>query len=263
MKSLKDYLQISNSEPKVGNDVVMEDGTMRPLKKYAQVDLAGAEGLYETNVDRWSRNAKHHFAKSELVSANDQPEFEEGDVALYEGKEVSIKIPMGPKKTIGIMVENHLKMVHQSKVIKLEEMVMGGIKSVTPLNRIMQLAGLQHSGAVEHIVEDEVLTETDAEGMLKQLVVAAQNMPQYKNNTDAAKLYVIGSVLSQIATDLNNTKFQTAGAQAKITELQPLGALGADLIKTAQTLTQVHTQAPPAPTQGQAAPVAPINPAQG
>jgi hypothetical protein len=255
MKSLKDYLQISNSEPKVGNDVVMEDGTMRPLKKYAQVDLAGAEGLYETNIDRWSRNAKHHFAKSELVSANDQPEFEEGDVALYEGKEVSIKIPQGPKKTIGIMLDNHLRMVHQTKVTKLEEMVMGGLKSVTPLNRIMQLAGLEHSGSVEHITEDEVLTETDAEGMLAQLVTAAQNMPQYKNNPDSAKLYVIGSVLSQIATDINNNKFQTAGALAKMNELQPLGALGADLIKTAQTLGQANPAANAIP---QAAPAAPI-----
>ena len=249
MKSLKNYVQDLNSKPKVGDDVAMEDGTMRLLKKYAQVDLTGTEGLYETNVDRWSRDAKHRFAKSELASANDQPEFEEGDIALYEGIEVSVKIPQGPKKTIGIMLDNHLKMVHQSKVTKLNEMVMGGIKNITPLNRIMQLAGLEHSGAVENVVEDEVLTETNAEGMLAQLVTAAQNMPQYKNNSDAAKLYVIGSVLSQIAKDISTTKFQNAGAQAKMPELQPLGALGADLIKTAQTLTQSQTQ----PAQGQIA----------
>jgi hypothetical protein len=252
MRSLKNYLQILNSEPKVGNDIVVEDSNMRALKKYAQVDLnTDADGLYETNVDRWSRNAKHHFAKSELASANYQPIFEKGDIALYEGKEVHVKIPSGPKNTIGIMVENNLKMVHQSKVTKLDEMVMGGIQSLNPINRIMQLAGLEHTGYVKNLEEESIINEADAAGMLQQLVTSAQSMPQYKNNYDAVRLYVIGSILSEIQKDLNTNKLQTAGAQAKLTELNTLGTIGADLIKTAQSLTQAQPAQSSTNTQSQ------------
>ena len=60
-KTLKNYFENLNLNSTVEFKIV-EDGTMRPLKKYAQVDIAGAEGLYETNIDRWSRNAKHHLA---------------------------------------------------------------------------------------------------------------------------------------------------------------------------------------------------------
>lgn len=238
-KTIKDYLQKLNSIPKTGIDVVMEDNSMRLRKKYAQVDMFGAEGLYETNVDRWSRNAKHHLGKSEILSADNQPEFEKGDIVLYEGKEVTVNIPLGPNNTVGLIIDNHLKLIHTSKVTKLEEMVMGGLKNVDPINRIMQLAGLDHSGAV---VAEEVLNESDAENMLSQMITSAQNLPQYKNNPDAVRMFVYGSVLSQIATDLNTNKFQNATAQSKMQELSNLGALGADLLKTAQTITQQATQ---------------------
>jgi len=254
MKSLKTYFQDLTATSSEGVANCVENEAMRPLKKYAQVDLNGSEGLYDTNIDRWSRNAKHHMAKSELAGAMDLPIFEEGDTAIYEGQEVSVKIPQGPKGTTGIMFEGHLKMVHQSKLEKIEEGVMGGLQSLNPLNRIMQLAGLEHTGAVstDTIEEAEVVTEADAAGMLSQLVASAQNMPQYKNNEEAARLYVIGSILSEIYQDVTTNKLQTVVGQGKMTELTPLGAMGADLIKTAQSLSQGSTaSSTPAQTQGQ------------
>ena len=254
MKSLKNYFQDLNAT--LMNNVVnsVENKDMRPLKKYAQVDLTGSEGLYETNIDRWSRNAKHHLAKSELVNATDLPIFETGDKVIYKGQEVQVKIPQGPKGTTGIMFEGHLTMVHQSKLMQVEEGVMGGLQSLNPLNRIMQLAGLEHTGTVssELVEETEVITEADSASMLSQLLVTAQNMPQYKGNEEAARLYVIGSVLSTIFKDISTNKLQTVVGQSKMTELNTLGAMGADLIKTSQTLAQGQTTgSTSAQTQGQ------------
>ena len=148
------------------------------------------------------------------------------------------------------MLESHLKMVHQSKLEKVEEGVLGGLQSLNPLNRIMQLAGLEHSGAMTHetIEETELLTEADAAGMLSQLVTSATNMPQYKGNEEAARLFVIGSILSEIFKDISNNKLQTVVGQSKMTALNTLGAMGADLIKSAQTLAQGANSAQ---TQGQ------------
>lgn len=252
-KTLKNYFENLSSASKVEAEIVVEDGTMRPLKKYAQVDIAGAEGLYETNVDRWSRNAKHHLAKAEIANAADQPQYEIGDTAIYNGQEVSVKIPQGPKNTVGVMFEGHLKMVHQSKLAKLEENVVGGLQSLNPLNRIMQLAGLEHSGAVNsEIVEEEVINEADAASLISQFMVAVGNMPQYKNNQEAARLFVYGSILTEIYNELQATKLQTVQGQNAMTELSKLGGIGAQLIKTAQALGQGQTSTSTAATTNQA-----------
>ena len=256
MKSLKSYLEGLSAETTAAPAIGMENDTMRPLKKYAQVDLTGDEGLYETNVDRWSRNAKHHMAKSDLIGATELAQFEEGDMVIYEGQTVSIKIPQGPKNTAGIMFEGHLPMVHTSKLAKMDEAVMGGVQTMTPINRIMQLAGLEHTGTVsseiaEQVVDEEIISEADAAGLMAQLVTAAMNQPQYKNNEEAARLFVIGSILSEIYKDVTTNKLQTVVGQGKMTELNPLGAMGADLIKSAQTLSQGATSAAtPAQAQG-------------
>ena len=130
---------------------------------------------------------------------------------------------------------------------------------MTPINRIMQLAGLEHTGTIAsdiaEQIDEEMVTEADAAGMLTQLVQAAQNMPQYKNNAEAARLYVIGSILSEIFQDVNTNKLQTVVGQSKMQELTPLGAMGADLIKSAQSLGQGQSSAAtPATAQGQAQP---------
>lgn len=254
MNSLKNYFQKLSSESVVVSDVMMEDGTMRPLKKYAQVDIAGAEGLYETNVDRWSRKAKHHLAKAEIVNAADQPIYEIGEMAIYQGQSVKVKIPQGPKGTTGVMFEGHLKMVHQSNLSKLEENVVSALQSVVPINRIMQLAGLELTGTIStEVVKEDMITETDAAGMITQLITAAQGMPQYKTNTEAARMFVYGNILSEIYKELLATKFQTVQGQNAMPQLKNLGIIGAQLIKTAQAVGQNNAPGSTAATTTNAA----------
>lgn len=245
MKTLSDY--IKNSDMIKGNlsDLTLEDETMRKLKKYTQVDLNGEEGLYETTIDRWSRNAKHQLSKSELASASDIVTFEEGENALYDGHTVEIKIPQGPKGTMGIIFEGQLKMVHHTKIKKLDEGVMGGVQTMTPINRIMQLAGLEHTGAVttddvsieeNEITTEEVITEADPTGVFKQLIDSVPQ--QFRDNKEAARLYVIGSLMSVIAKDLQTTPLQTKAGIDKMKSLKLVGPIGADLIKTSETLVK-------------------------
>lgn len=215
---------------------------MRKLKKYAQVDLTGAEGLYETTVDRWSRNAKHHLSQSEKVSAPLVPVFEEGEIAIYEGRDVEVRIPQGPRNTIGIVQKGRLKMIHESKVSKkVAEGVMGGVKSMPAINRMMQLAGLEHSGAT--IAEPAAASiDEDASGdMLGKLVTSAEALPEYKGNAEAARFYAIGSVLAMLGKSIASNPPQTVVGQGKAKELNNLGIIGADLIKTSQTMAAAST----------------------
>lgn len=216
---------------------------MRRLKKFAQVDLTGNEGLYETTVDRWSRNAKHQLAKAELASATDQSQFEENEVVVYEGQEVSVKIPLGPKGTTGIMFEGHLKMVHHTKLTKLDEAVMGGVQTMLPINRIMQLAGLEHTGVVEPVEEsvedDDMLSEDAAGTMFTQLLTKNQNDPKYKNNPDAAKIATIGQVLAGLQSVLSDIPDNLPSGIAN--QLKAVPGIGASLISAAGQLTKPST----------------------
>jgi hypothetical protein len=223
--------------------ITAEDDAMRKLKKYAQVDLTGAEGLYETTVDRWSRNAKHHLSQAEKASAPLVPVFEEGEIALYEGRETVVKIPQGPMNTVGILQQGQLKMIHESKLLKrVEEGVMGGVKPMPAINRIMQLAGLEHTGATvteeTPVVEEAALLEAMSNDMLTNLVTSAENMPEYKGNAEAARFYAIGSVLAMLGKSLQSHPPQTVVGQGKAKELNVVAAMGADLIQTAHKLAQ-------------------------
>lgn len=221
----------------------MEDDAMRILKKYAQVDLDGSEGLYETTIDRWSRNAKHQISKSELAGVTDQPIFEQDETVIYDGKEVQVKIPQGPKSTAGIMLEGHLKMVHQSKLTKVEEGVMGGVQTMTPINRIMQLAGLEHTGTVvaetdvdEAIVDEQAITEDGAGNMFNQLLVKNQSDPAYKNNPDAARIVTVGQVLAGMQSIIDDLPEQIpSGISGK---LKMVPGIGASLIQAAKEMTK-------------------------
>jgi hypothetical protein len=223
-----------------------EDDAMRRLKKFAQVDLDGSEGLYETTIDRWSRNAKHQFSKGEVASVTDIPQFEEGETVVFEGQEVKVKIPQGPKGTAGIMFEGHLKMVHHSKLAKLDEGVMGGVQTMAPINRIMQLAGLEHVGAVvaeeeisEEPISEETISEDAAGNMFNQLLAKNKNDPAYKNNPDAARLATVGQVLAgmqSVIADLPESLPSTVSNQLKM-----VPGIGVNLINAAKTLTQKGT----------------------
>lgn len=216
-----------------------EDSAMRRLKKFAQVDLSGNEGLYETTVDRWSRNAKHQLTKAELINTPDEQQFDENETVIYEGQEVTVKIPLGPKGTAGIMFEGHLKMVHHSKLTKLDEGVMGGVQTMTPINRIMQLAGLEHTGAVaveETELTEEQLEEDGAGNMFNQLLVKNQNDPKYKNNPEAAKIATVGQVLAGLQSVLKDIPADLPSGIAN--QLQMVPGIGASLITAASQMTK-------------------------
>lgn len=241
MKNLRDYLAMLE-QPSVVESQTTESSDMRRLKKFAQVDLAGNEGLYETTVDRWSRNAKHQLAKADLVNASDEQQFDENEVVIYEGQEVTVKIPQGPKGTAGIMFEGHLKMVHHSKLTKLDEGVMGGVQTMTPINRIMQLAGLEHTGAVaveETELTEEQLDEDAAGNMFDQLLTKNQNDPKYKNNPEAAKIATVGQVLAGLQSVLSDIPADLPSGIAN--QLKAVPGIGASLITAASQMTKPGT----------------------
>ena len=220
--------------------IVSEEDTMKKPKKYAQVDLTGAEGLYETTLDRFSRRAKHPLSHTELANAGDQPMFEVGDTVLYENIETTVKIPQGPHNSVGIMLNGHLTMVNENKLNKVvTEAAMGGA-----INRMMQLAGLEQTGST--IVEQSVVIEAASDDMLDRMVQQAINLPQYKGNEEAARLYTIGALLATIGKTVSDNPPQTVVGRQKLQTLNTLAVMGADLIKTAQTMTSANPAAMPA-----------------
>ena len=105
MKSLFEYFNELNQNDLVTNrSLTQEVDTMKKPKITTEVDLEETEGLYNTTDDRWSRRAKHQLSKNELQSVVETSDFAKGDPALYEGKEVEVRIPVGPNGTAGIML---------------------------------------------------------------------------------------------------------------------------------------------------------------
>lgn len=120
----------------------------------------------------------------------------------------------------------------------VNEGVMGNLTTLDPLGRMLQLAGVDTPA--------ETLQEDAASNTIAQLVKSAVNLPQYKGNAEAARLYVIGTLLSAIYQNVQAQPFQTVQAQAKTKALTALGAMGADFIKSSQTAVK-PTAAQPAP----------------
>lgn len=269
-KSVYDIAKIVNRLYKEGDRdpklfAVNEVDAMRKLKITTEVDLEETEGLYNTTDDRWSRRAKHQLSKNELQSAAEVSDFSKGDTAIFEGNEVEVRIPVGPNGTTGIMLEGHLKMVKRSDLQTLEEGfgVMGAMKPLGPLNRIMQLAGLEHSGAVveteveetDDIVEEDLVDETTDETveetveldeinaaagtMFNQLLTANTNNPAYKNNPAAAKVATIGQVLAGLQGLM--TGLPTNLPPATLNHIKMVPGIGAELIKTATAMTKPNT----------------------
>lgn len=251
MTTLRDY--ITRLDPAMTSTEVLlaEDDAMRRLKKFAQIDIDGSEGLYETTIDRWSRNAKHQLSKGEVASIIDMPQFEEGETVVFEGQEVEVKIPQGPRGTAGIIFEGHVRMVHHSKLTKIEEGVMGGVQTMTPINRIMQLAGLEHVGSSivsesppdETTESEEFIVEDGAGNMFNQLLVKNQNDPAYKNNPDAAKLATVGQVLAGMQSVIDDLPDTLPSGIAN--QLKMVPGIGASLLSSAKTLTKKGTSQTP------------------
>jgi hypothetical protein len=210
---------------------------MRRLKKFAQVDLNGSEGLYETTADRFSRQAKHHLSQQEKINASMLLGLEIGDMVIYEGREAEVRIAQGPRATVGIIHEGNLKMVHESKVTrKVEEGVLGGVQAMPAINRMMQLAGLESGPVV--VEENQTIMEDMGTDMLSKMIAQAEQLPAYKGNAEAARFYVIGALLSAIGSNVNANPPQTVVGQSKKQELTPLATIGADLIKSSQDMTK-------------------------
>jgi hypothetical protein len=210
---------------------------MRRLKKFAQVDLNGSEGLYETTADRFSRQAKHHLSQQEKINASMLLGLEIGDMVIYEGREAEVRIAQGPRATVGIIHEGNLKMVHESKVTrKVEEGVLGGVQAMPAINRMMQLAGLESGPVV--VEENQTIMEDMGADMLGKMIAQAEQLPAYKGNAEAARFYVIGALLSAIGSNVNANPPQTVVGQSKKQELTPLATIGADLIKSSQDMTK-------------------------
>lgn len=248
MKNLNDYM----NELGTSMHDAKESDAMRKLKKYTQIDQDGTEALYETTEDRWSRNAKHPISKGELAQTDDVI-FEEGESAIYEGMTVQIKIPRGPKRTTGIMIEGHLKMVPQSHLTKLDEGVIGGVMAMSPINRIMQLAGLEHTGTItpddtaeltetQDTVEEtaEIITETGTTNTLNNLINLTMNTGRFKGNEEAARLQVYGELMAAIYNDYKNRPMQTEQGKSKDRFLKSVGPVSADFIKTATSMTNAQ-----------------------
>ena len=121
----------------------------------------------------------------------------------------------------------------------VNEGVMGNLTTLDPLGRMLQLAGV--SAPVEQLEEDA------ASNTIAQLVKSAVNLPQYKGNAEAARLYVIGTLLSAIYQNVQAQPFQTVQAQAKTKALTTLGAMGADFIKSSQTAVKPTPAQPMSP----------------
>ena len=109
---------------------------------------------------------------------------------------------------------------------------------MAPINRIMQLAGLEHVGAVvaEEEISEEPINEDAAGNMFNQLLMKNKNDPAYKNNPDAARLATVGQVLAgmqSVIDDLPESLPSTVSNQLKM-----VPGIGVNLINAAKTLTQ-------------------------
>jgi hypothetical protein len=135
---------------------------------------------------------------------------------------------------------------------KIAEGVMGGVMAMPAINRIMQLAGLEHSGSLlrsETQLAEAALFEEEAGDMLDKLAASAADMPEYKDNPEAARIYAAGALLSSIAKSMTDAPPQTVAGQALAKTIQALGPMGANAIKVASDIAAKT----PDTTAGQAA----------
>lgn len=251
MKSLNQYLENHLSKRATNEAPNSEVDAMKKPKITTEVDLEETEGLYNSTDDRWSRRAKHHLSKNELQGLAESSEFGKGDFAVYEGKEVEVRIPNGPNGTSGIMFEGHLKMVKRSSLERLDEnySLVSGVTPLGPINRIMQLAGLEHSGAVvegETVEEEVSLEEADATAnMFNQLLTQNTNNAIYKNNPAAAKVATIGHILAGLQSLM--TDLPPGMPATVLNQLKLVPGIGVNLIKTATAMTKPNSQMTKAP----------------
>jgi hypothetical protein len=225
MKKFSDYIAQVQGTP--------EYVDMKPRKIVAEQtneDLV----LWNTENDRWSRKAKHPLRINE-VTTDPSISWEKGDVAVYESHAVEVTVPKGPNGTIGILFDGRTKMVLRSRLSKLDEGVLGGMQSLNPINRIMQLAGIGTPTIVEPVLEDIEIVEADATNMFEQLFKANLN-GEYRNNPDAARLATIGSVMVGLESQVEPLRGKVAPDLEN--KINMAVGLGAALLTAAKDMTQ-------------------------
>lgn len=226
MKKLSDYVADVTSSQEIN---------MKPMHIMAE-QANGTDALWNTTDDRWSRRAKYQLnLAAKLPSDNN---WELGDIALYENDYVEISITDGPNSTIGILVNGQTKMVRGSTLTKLDENVVGGMRPLNPLNRMMQLAGLGSPtiiGEDEEIAEDdvEIISEANTDTMFDGLY-RTNSTGEFKNNPEAARLATIGQIMIGLESQVNELRENSD--QELIKKLDAAIGLGALLIKTAKEM---------------------------
>lgn len=222
MKNLQEYI----------NELQQRDTNMKPPHIMAPQN-SSKEELWNSSYDRWSRNAKHPIKVNEILDLENDDVIDEhshwaiGDTAIYNNQSVEIKIPNGPDGTVGIIYEGKLKMVTADT---LNEGVMGGMTELSPLNRMMQLAGISSPTIVG---EDQQLIEADATNMFNQLF-RANLSGEFKNNPPAARLATVGQIMVGLGAMVNELKTQDKISPDLATKLDTAVGLGAFLIQNAQ-----------------------------
>ena len=183
--------------------------------------------------------------------------FESGDLVRYRDVDATVEIPNGPNNTIGIMIEGKMRMVNAGDITKIEEGVMGMMTNLSPINRVMQLAGIS---APFNIEAQEPLTEDSSSTMFDQLI--QQNQSQFGEDADSARIYAIGAVLAMIAEQLDPAKavFKSQAAQdfikAQTNLFQTVKAEAANFISNSKIVHGKTQQAAgDAATSGTGAPI--------
>lgn len=234
MKTLKEYItEISDNQPEVD---------MKPHHIMAEQNN-GDEALWNSTGDRWSRNAKHQMNLSARLDV--QNDWQQGDVALYEGQQVEVSIPQGPNSTVGILIQGKTRMVGEAKLTRIEEGVMGGMTQLSPINRMMQLAGISVPVTIDpdspaDVVEEDVemIVEADPSNMFNSLL-KANSTGEFKNNPTAARVATVGQVMVGLESQISELRGKVpADIESKLDASVGIGAL---MIKTARNMLRPET----------------------
>lgn len=73
--------------------------------------------------------------------SNEGLTFNIGDTVAVDGEEATVKIPVAPGDTVGVMIHGELKMVDKKEIHKLDEGVLG-VSDMPGLKRMQELAGI-------------------------------------------------------------------------------------------------------------------------
>jgi len=161
----------------------------------AAVKTRGGAGAHDSGkdprkVDKFGRDAKYKPRFDEEI------EYQIGEEVMVGEVSAQVKIPHGPNGTIGVLMNGKLEMVSETEVSRLDEGVMGMMKSVNPLFRLRELAGLPKTKVDEFAIEIADAPVIDPKGVLSQgpigeeltdiLEIDGIEMPELEPEIDAA-----------------------------------------------------------------------------